>query len=423
MFRHLVIALFFSASAFLPQLSAADGAAEVDFRKEPFFPIVGFNFLWRANERIVRDQADMGLTLIPVYDRNELDWCGKYGLKGIVYRPELNSLLQHPADKSMQAKITETAASFRDHKAFYAMQYTDEPSLKVLSGYTAAYKALKKALPDRYIYTNLFPSWSQPNQHGGKNYEEYIETYCKLFKEYPAPLLVYDNYRNKDNRLGETAQLASFLENLDTVRRITQKYDMPFWCTVLGAAHDAFAEPNAADLDFQVFSSLAYGAKGIGYFTTVSHQNHNFQGGPFNFLGDKTPTYWNMRELNFRVRKLAPVLNTLRSTGCFYGLTLRDRMVFKNYPMHRRLPGRLISSIKTEEGECSFLIGEFKDPQDADWVLIVNLSRTHVAHFQAEALNGRKLRNFNCYSGILYPVTSQDCWLRPGQGKLYKMAD
>lgn len=423
MFSRTILALLIFSAALLPQVKANEGVPEVDFKKEAFFPIVGLNFLWRVNERIVRDQADMGLTLITVYDKDELDWCEKYGLKGIVYRPELDGLIQEPKNTAIAEKLAATAASLKEHKAFYAMQYSDEPSVKVLPGFTTAYSTLKKAIPGCYVFSCLFPSWSQPYQHGAENYEEYIETYCKLFKQYDTPVLVYDNYRNKDIRLGQTDQIASFLENLDTVRRITQKYEMPFWCTVLGAAHDAYPEPTAADLDFQVFSSLAYGAKGIGYFTTVCHQNNNFQGGPFNFLGDKTPTYWNMRELNFRVRKLAPVLNTLQSTGCFYGLTLKDRMVFKNYPMHRKLPGRLVASVKTEAENCSFLVGEFKDDKGADWVMIVNLSPVNTALFKAELVGGKRLQTFNCYVGVLHPLEAQDCWLRPGQGKLYKVAD
>ena len=421
--RLLGIGLLFVSVFACPAGKADAGVAETDFKKEPFFPIVGYNFLWRTNERIVREQAEMGLTLITLYDETELDWCARYGMKGIVYRPELDQLLRSPDDDALKRQIRQTVLQFRKHPAFFAMQYTDEPSKQVLPGYTQACGIIKKAAPEHMLYTNLFPSWSQPYQHGFENYREYLEAFCKLYSNHPKPLLVYDNYRCKDKRLRPEEQVASYLENLNTVRSLTQDYNMPFWVTVMGAAHDDFGEPSAADLDLQVFCALAYGAKGIGYFTTVSHPNMNFQGGPFNVLGDKTQTYWNMRELNYRVRRMAPVLNTLESAGCYFSLSLRDRMVFKNYPMHKPLPGKLVESLSSENGNCSFLVGEFKDDRGKNWVLIVNLSRTETARFQASLLHGKKLQSFNSYTGTLFPASYQDPWLRPGQGKLYQVID
>lgn len=414
--------MIFVCLAVSPAVSAG-GVKEVNITQEPFFPIVGYNFLWRINEKIVKEQAEMGLTLITLNSIEELDWCEKYDIKGIVYQPKLDKLLQTPDSAELEKEVIAAIDNFKNHKAFYAMQYADEPSKGVIAGFGKAYSAFKKSAPDAPVYTNLFPSWSMPYQHGFENYEEYIKAFCELYSQYQAPLLVYDNYRNKDTRLSATERLASFLENLDTVRKITQKYHIPFWTTVLGSAHDHFTDPTAADLDFEVFSALAYGAKGIGYFTTVSHQNGLFQGGPFNWLGDKTPLYYTIRELNYRIRKLAPVLNHLQSTGCYYSLTPKDKMTFKKYPMLESLPGRLMESITSDRDNCSFLVGEFKDDKNEDWVIVVNLNMTEVANFTATLKNGRKLQHFNSYMGYLYPINVQDPWLRPGQGKLYKVVD
>lgn len=415
-----IIFITFACLVVLSTVSAG-GVKEVDITKEPFFPIVGFDFLWRINERIVKEQAEMGLTLITINSIEELDWCEKYDIKGIVYQPKLDRFLKTPDSAELENEIITTVDNLKNHKAFYAMQYTDEPSKGVIAGYRKVYSALKKAAPNTPVYTNLFPSWSMPYQHGFENYEEYITAFCEIYSQYQTPLLVYDNYRNKDTRISPPERLASFLENLDTVRRITQKYNIPFWVTVLGSAHDHFPDPTAADLDFEVFSSLAYGAKGIGYFTTISHQNGLFQGGPFNWLGDKTPLYYTMKELNYRIKKLAPILNNLQSTGCYYSLTPKDKMTFKKYPMFQSLPGRLTDSITSDRDNCSFLVGEFKDDKNEDWVIVVNLNMTEVANFTATLKNGKKMQHFNSYMGYLYPVTVQDPWLRPGQGKLYKV--
>ena len=417
------ILTFLGAFAFPALLFAEGGVPEISITKEPFFPIIGFNFLWRVNPRIVKDQAEMGLTLITVNSAEELEWCEKAGIRGIVYQPPLNRFLHAPDAPELEQEITAAVNGVKNSGAFYGMQYTDEPSKSVLPGYAKAYAAIKKAAPEHPVYTCLFPSWATSGQHGFDTYEEYVEAFCKLVSQYPAPVLSYDSYRNKDLRLKPLERIASFLENLDTVRRITLKYDIPFQVTVLAAAHDRFGDPTAADLDFEVFASLAYGAKGIGYFTTVSHPNGLFQGGPFNVLGDKTPIYGWMRELNFRVRRLAPVLSTLRSTGCYYSLSPKAKAVFKSYPMLQPLPGELVLAVNSEYENGMFLVGEFKDPDNGRWVMIVNLNPTDVANFKAVLKGGKKLQHFNSYTGQLFPVQAQDPWLRPGQGKLYKVVD
>ena len=418
--RRIVVILFMTG------LFVSTFAAQaVPMAELPFFPIVGFNFLWLPDEEMIREQAEMGLTLVTVYGDKELDWCGKYGLKAIVYRHHAINRYLHDADpEKLESDIADMVNAFKSHKAFYTLQFTDEPGKSVYDGYAKTFEAIKKAAPQTPVYTNFYPSWSLPIQHGYADYEEYVETFCQLFAKYPNQPFIYDNYRNKDTRLNPVERIASFLENLDTVARITGKHGISFWITVLGAQHDHFREPTAADLDFQVFSSLAYGAKGIGYFTTCSHQNLNFQGGPFNYLGDKTPTFYNMRELNYRVRMLAPVLNKLTFQGAYYSLTAEDEVDFNKFPMHKRLPGKQIESIKSDRGNCSFLVGELKDDQGDDWVIVVNLNMEEVAYFTATLLNeGKQLQHFNSYVGKLFPKNHVDPWLRPGQGKLYKVVE
>ena len=408
--------------ALLPMASLlAEGFPEIRMREQPFFPIVGFEFLWHINERLVQEKAEMGLTLLTLHSAEELDWCAAAGLKGIVYQPQLDRFLHSPSAPEMATELQKAVDAVKGHPAFYGMQYTDEPSKRVMEGYAKAYGILKQSLGDALVYTCLFPSWATSVQHGYPDYEQYLEEFCSLYAAHPGSVLCYDNYRNKDPRLPPRERLASYLDNLEIVRKISQRHGMPFWTTVLCAAHDHFQDPTQADLDFEVFSSLAYGAKGIGYFTTSSHQNNIFQGGPFTFLGDKTPIFWHLRDLNFRVRKLAPALTQLESTGCYYALLESDKPFFQKFPSFRPLPGELVETLQAEYGDCSFLVGEFRDKEGSRWLLVVNLNLETPAHFQVTLRNGAKLQHFNSYMGYLYPPQVQDTWLRPGQGKLYKV--
>ncbi len=413
----------FSILLFANILTIPFSYARPEIKKQPFFPIIGHNFLWQVDELMVHDQAEMGLTLITVSGQEDLDFCQKAGIKGLLWSPAADALLADKDNPVLVEKYNELINKFRNHPAFFGMALADEPGKRVFPGYKKAFDVIKKALPDKPVYTNLFPSWSQPYQHGYKDYQEYLEAFASLYASSAKNILTFDNYRNLDNRLTPAERKASFLENLNTVSRITQKYNLPFWATVSSCAHDHYPDPNAADLEFEVFTSLAHGAKGISYFTTVSHQNHLFQGGPFNMLGDKTPLYTIIRELNFRVRKMAPILLTLKSTGTYFSIAPAEKIAFSKYPMHKMLPGKLLKSIKSDRSPISFLVGEFIDDKNAPWVMIVNLDLKKTACFSCELIGNKRLQSFNSYTGTLYPPQISDPWLRPGQGKLYKVID
>ena len=58
--------------------------------------------------------------------------------------------------------------------------------------------------------------------------------------------------------------------NLEAVRSAASAHKPPFWNIVLSNSHFTYAEPSPAGLRFQAYTTLAYGGRGISYFTYVS---------------------------------------------------------------------------------------------------------------------------------------------------------
>ena len=288
------------------------------FRELPFFPIVGYNMLWQADEKMIEEQADMGLTLVTVATMDELSWCQKYDIKGILCNPAYHRFLRDPESPELQQTLRKDLAEFGQCPALYGIQIADEPGKNDMPGFEKMLAAVNELKPGLLSYCCLFPDYSTSAQHGFGNYEAYINAYIDLFKKYGSAPVCYDNYANKDVKIPGSEQQAAFLRNLETIRRLTLDQKVPFWVTVLSASHDYFPDPGEADINFAVFASLAYGAKGIGYFTTNSHPAFAFQGGPFDVLKEKTPLWRAIRDCNYRVRMLGGYLNQLRSTGVFY---------------------------------------------------------------------------------------------------------
>ena len=401
---------------FLALAAIVNAASErVNFKKEPFFPIVGYNFLWCADEQMVKDQSDMGLTMISVSTLDDFQWCEKYGLKGIYYNPAINRFLYDPNAPDLTETVQADVNKFLYHPAFYAVQIADEPNRKAFEGYAKVMAAIKALKPDIPVYTNLFPDYSQPYQHGFEDYRQYAQSFSDLFKLYPVPIFCYDNYSNKNNLLKPSERQAAFLGNLEVVREITLAEGIPFWVTVIATAHDHHPDPNEADINFEVFSALAYGAKGIGYFTTTSHISQIFQGGPFDVFNEKTPLWRVIRDCNYRVRKLAPYLLKIKSTGAFYALNATDKNALGKFKL---LPGRLVKSLQCDRGLSSFLVGEFTDANNEDYIMVVNLNLNAPARFTVVMVGSAVLEPINSYSGT--PAASADSWLRAGKANSIK---
>ena len=69
---------------------------------------------------------------------------------------------------------------------------------------------------------------------------------------------------------------------------------------------------------FQVYTSLAYGARGLAYFKYFTPAVGNFRGGPIDQFGNETPMWHAMRHVNLQIGKLAPTLLKLKSDRVYH---------------------------------------------------------------------------------------------------------
>ena len=115
---------------------------------------------------------------------------------------------------------------------------------------------------------------------------------------------------------------ADYFENLEIIRRAGLKYDTPFVYVLLSVPHFSYRDPSEEDLRWQVFTALAYGARGIVYFTYVSPpETKDYEGwGEAIVTTDGQPTrkYAQVRQVNAEVKTLGATLLTLKSTGVYH---------------------------------------------------------------------------------------------------------
>jgi hypothetical protein len=221
------------------------------------------------------------------------------------------------------------------------------------------------------------------------------------------PILSYDHYSIFE---GGVFRANEYFQNLESVRRAGLKHDLPFWQIVLALGALNFREPSAADLRFQAYTSLAYGARGLSYFCYLTPAVGNFRNGPIDQFGNETPTWRAMQNVNLQIAKLAPVLLKLKSDAVYH---------FGEVPSGSVGPSEN-SLVKAIGGPM--LVGDFTHEDGTRYVMIVNKS------FDGSVYCAPQLREpvtalvmISPYSGQEVSFAGEQGWLAPGQGVLLKL--
>ncbi|MBK7630784.1 MAG: hypothetical protein IPJ23_08780 [Ignavibacteriales bacterium] len=111
-------------------------------------------------------------------------------------------------------------------------------------------------------FVNLFPNYWDGTPTA-EDYEKYIDAFITSQKFKPR-VLCFDNYPLLKTEFGGFRN--NYYSNLDIIRKKSLEYNIPFWMVVLSSEHLSYKKPTFEEISFQVYSALAYGAKGIGYY-------------------------------------------------------------------------------------------------------------------------------------------------------------
>lgn len=229
--------------------------------------------------------------------------------------------------------------------------------------------------------------------------EKFVEV-CK------PPILSYDHYALMEGG----GMGGKYFANLESVRRAALKHKLPFWNIVATVGCLNFREISLADLRFEVFTSLAYGVRGIGYFKYFSAPVGNFRQGPIDQFGNKTPTWDSLRHVNLQVEKLAPTLLKLKSDQVYH---------FGEVPTGCTGPDDE-SLVKSIGG--NMLVGDFTHEDGTRYAMIVNKDfGQSVACAPQFRTTPSKLEFVSPYHGSLVTFEGEHVWLAPGQAHLLKI--
>ncbi len=156
--------------------------------------------------------------------------------------------------------------------------------------------------------------------------------------------------------------------NLEVMRKYSLKYKIPFWnffnTMPFGPLHD----PTESHLRWQIYTSLAYGAKGVLYFCYWTPRGGEFPKGGAIITADghRTRHYGQAKRINSAVKNLGPTLMKLTSLK-----------VIRIKPADDPVAALEHSPIKSITKGGDYLIGVFKHSDGRRAVLLSNYDHNY----------------------------------------------
>ncbi|MCY2924404.1 MAG: hypothetical protein NT031_03045, partial [Planctomycetota bacterium] len=231
----------------------------------------------------------------------------------------------------------------------------DEPGVSSFAELARQADAVRKANP-RYIpYINLLPTYATPDMLGSPTYEEHVRRYIETVK---PPLVSWDHYA-----LYGSSERPDYFENLEIVSRLCRQAKIPFMQIILSMPHFSYRDPNEADLRWQAYTSLAYGARGVIYFTYITPPENWCWDAIIDAKGRRTAKYEYTRRLNRKLNVLAPVLAGLEGVRVAHSepLPIAGAGFDDNFP------------VAAVDG-MPMTVGWLKDAGKRDYLFVVNRS-------------------------------------------------
>ena len=390
----------------------------------------------------VADWAACGMTLTvaPHYSPDPvrkqkllalLDECHRHGIRLILSdsRTTWRSAATDP--QAYRAQFAEALADFGNHPAVFGFHLGDEPSSNSFADIKTAAAIQLELAPHLTPYLNHFPGWSRLLPLWGcQSFDEWTHD---VLPSLGVPLVSFDNYTQM-NPYGNGEGVDDYYTSLRVYSEAAAAQNSPFWSIVLSVGHFRYRCPNEDDIRWQLYTSVAHGAKGIIWFYYRMTRSHiNYRNAPVNELGEKTETWtWLSRQLRLFHKTYGPLMMRLTHRGSWHlGRVYGGWQEWNNnahpfvtdFISNHSLPG---------------VFSRFTDDNDQEYIAILNNDQRESGMFHLIFTPKVKRIWRICFGGVEHDVatdhwdanyrkdSSDDhiisgTWLAPGQMEIYRL--
>jgi hypothetical protein len=324
-----------------------------------------------------------------------------------------DSLIGWPSlrDPATLKKLDALIEELKKKPALEAYHITDEPTANDFSKYAEIVSYLRKKDPTRLTYINLFPLYATEEQlgvaaasvdrgrirypghlHGISSKNKATVAYLDHLRQFVdvvnPDIISYDHYH-----LYEKGEGNEYFLNLELISQVSKEKKIPFMNVIQsGRFFKSWRLPTAKEIRFQVYTTLAYGGKGISYFTYWGSEKEE---GLYR-NGRQTQLAKDVAMINSEIRKLSPTLLVLNSQGTYHSKPLP----VGGEAIPQKSPIQVLS-----QGE--FVLGLFGNGKITDTFMITNRNfrRKQKVEIKVE-IAGSKLHELDRKTGKWKQISS-----------------
>ena len=344
--------------------------------------------LGEVNDARYREIAEAGIDVIvpgngtftPPQNLRAMNLAHAAGLRVIPMDQRLFTFAPKEVPTVDDEMLAAVVADYRDHPAFAGYTIKDEPSADLFPALQRLRDRLVQKDPGHEPFINLFPSYGSPTQLGFADFRAYVRHYLETVK---PRVLSYDFYPLRERATVD----ADWFSDLAITREEARRVGIPLWVFMQSEGIKGnLRVPNRAEVFWQASTALAYGARGIGWFTywtpapdqgvpptedQVPASAEQHYGGMLDTNGVRTLVYDHVRAANTFLH------------GAGKALLDWDNAFVAHFQRGQMLAGGASPVVTVSGDDANVVVGTFQR-QDRYRVLLANRSWEKPARFRLE---------------------------------------
>lgn len=273
---------------------------------------------------------------------------------------------------------------FLDSDHFMGFNFWDEPGTSRFAELQTSAAAFKGDHPEKLGYINLLPNYASTGQMGADSFSAYIDAFMR---DVPSvDHLSYDFYPLVGQMSGGEVMSHGvwqlWLSSLEVMATAAKSSGKDLWVFIqcMSFGNNNRAPQSAADITFQNYINMCFGARAIQYFCLTTPETDEFKEYDVGMLDlDLNPTdnFAYVKEANAELNAFAYVYNrftwenvmpvygsadTALNTGAFD--MLENALSKSGYFTARADYSALVGKFRDEKGYNGYMIANYSDPMD-----------------------------------------------------------
>ncbi|MBL9214156.1 MAG: hypothetical protein JNG83_01640 [Opitutaceae bacterium] len=400
-----VLAAALSGTAAVPQFQPGLGPAAVApssgprVLEDPRLPIVawfgpgdrgGAVTAWigpggaALTDTTMRDLAAAGFNISLSFLQPEnltaaLDVAHRHGVRLIVMLDEFRVTEAFVFDEAKKQSLRRTIHAVRHHPGLYGYFLSDEPAVSRFGLLAEVAAFIRAEDPDHLALINLETPVRQDGFGAGSaelkwgRFIDAVKPAVLSSHQYPIRIGWEEEFGrlgNGANRFGSVIVKPEMFEVLEHYRSFSLARGIPFWAFACSVHHGPYPPPTEGFLRFQLLCNLAYGARGLQYFT------YAYASALVRPDGTPQPELAVAARVNRELHQLWRVLGELQSIAVYHAgppWSGTRALPPGNQPMTVNLKGD------------PAVVGVFQDREGMKYVLLVNRNPVDWGRFEIEA--------------------------------------